>query len=123
MGKASRDKGARGEREWRNVLRSLFRCDTAERGCQRAGGPHSPDVINGIPGTHAEVKRVERLRLYEAMEQASGDAGDSIPYVASKRNRGEWLITVRAEDMPRFAELVYLQLISNPYTELINDLP
>lgn len=55
-------------------------------------------MVGGIPGTHCEVKRTEKINIYKAMEQAIGDAGDKIPYVAHRRNRGEWLIILRADD-------------------------
>ena len=99
----SRDKGARGERDWRDFLRSIG-CTNARRGCQHAGGPDSPDVADGIPDTHAEVKRTERLQLHAAMAQAIGDAGDALPYVAHRRNGDEWLVTLRAKDLMRLAE-------------------
>ena len=45
-----------------------------------------------------EVKAVEHLNVNEAMAQAVGDAGEKIPIVAHKRNRGGWLVTMRAGD-------------------------
>ena len=99
----SRQKGARGEREWAAELRRLG-FDGARRGQQFSGSPDSPDVADGIPGTHPEVKRVERLNLQDAMDQAVRDAGDAIPYVAHRRNRSDWLVTLRASDMLDFAE-------------------
>lgn len=98
----SRQKGARGEREWAAYLRDLGFAD-ARRGQQFSGSPDSPDVAGGIPGTHPEVKRVERLNLHDAMKQAVRDAGHAIPYVAHRRNRGEWLVTLRADDLQLFA--------------------
>lgn len=98
----SRQKGARGEREWAAYLRELGFAD-ARRGQQFSGSPDSPDVAGGIPGTHPEVKRVERLNLHDAMKQAVRDAGHAIPYVAHRRNRGEWLVTLRADDLQLFA--------------------
>tara|TARA_R110002020_G_scaffold128335_8_gene287639 strand:- start:11284 stop:11625 length:342 start_codon:yes stop_codon:yes gene_type:complete len=103
----SRDKGKRGERDWAAFLREHFDCKDARRGVQYSGGTDSPDVVNGIPGTHAEVKRTERLQLHKAMAQAIADAGSgAVPYVASKRNRDDWLITLRAADLPRLVELM-----------------
>ena len=67
MGKASRDKGKRGEREVAEFLRDHG--IPARRGVQYAGGADSPDVI-GFEGVHIEVKRTEALRLYPALEQA-----------------------------------------------------
>ena len=101
----SRRKGAQGEREWAGFLRTSFGL-SAHRGCQFSGSPDSPDVIGGIPGTHCEVKRVERLNIDNAMAQSVGDCGENIPYVAHRKNRGEWLITVRAADLLSFAERV-----------------
>ena len=101
----SRDKGARGEREWAATLQQLTGKPT-RRGCQFAGGQDSPDVVGGIEGTHCEVKRVERLNIYDAMEQAIHDAGTNTPYVAHRRDGKEWLITIRAADLVIFACLV-----------------
>ena len=99
----SRNKGAAGEREWAKYLQAIFACFNAHRGRQYHGGPESPDVAEGLPGTHAEVKRVERLNISQAMEQAETDAPTgTIPYVAHRRNHGEWMITLRAKNLRRF---------------------
>ena len=93
----SRSKGARGERQWRDVLRSYGY--EAERGQQRAGGPDSPDVkCPDLPWIHWEVKCVERLNIHSAVDQAKRDSSVSqVPIVAHKRNRGRWLVTLDAE--------------------------
>ena len=100
----SRAKGARGEREWAQWLRDNLGID-ARRGQQFAGGPDSPDVI-GLEGTHAEVKRVERLNISNAMFQAEHDCGINLPYVAHRRNGEEWLITIRAKEVLMVRELL-----------------
>jgi len=101
----SRDKGKRGEREWAAYLTELG--FDARRGVQYHGGPDSPDICGGIPGTHAEVKRVERLNIHDAIQQAQDDSGGTlIPYVAHRRNRSEWLVTLRARDIIRLAQLL-----------------
>ena len=106
MSTNSRSKGKRGELEWAAWLRDNLGLD-ARRGQQFHGGGDSPDVVGGIPGTHAEVKRVEALNLSKAMAQAVGDcAAGSVPYVAHRRNRGEWMVTLRASDAERFSECV-----------------
>ena len=103
-GKRSRDKGARGEREWRDKLIELG-CVDAHRGCQHSGGPDSPDVKNGIPDTHAEVKRTERLNLGAAYQQALDEKGEGeVPYVAHRKNNGPWMVTMMAVDMIPFAK-------------------
>lgn len=110
-GKSSRDKGARGELEWAEFLRSTFGVE-ARRGCQFAGGPDSPDVVGGISDTHVEVKRVEKLSIYSAIDQAIRDAGEfDVPYVAHRRNRKGWLVTLRAEDLENFAHNVMFSFI------------
>jgi len=96
----SRQKGARGERMWRDViLRAGF---YAIRGCQNSGGQDSPDVICSIP-VHFEVKFVEKLNIHNAMAQAVRDNGNSgkIPAVAHKKSREEWLVTINADDFFR----------------------
>lgn len=94
----SRQKGARGEREWRDQLRNEG--FDARRGQQFSGGADSPDVIcDSLPGIHWEVKRVERGNPYDWIMQAKRDAGDSkMPIVAHKRNGEDWLCILRAED-------------------------
>jgi hypothetical protein len=93
----SRAKGARGERAWRDKLRS-FGYD-AERGQQRAGGPDSPDVkCPQLDWIHFEVKCVEALNIHNAIAQAQRDAAShQVPVVAHKRNRGPWLVTLLAD--------------------------
>jgi len=100
----SRAKGARGEREWAQWLRDNLGIE-ARRGQQFAGGTDSPDVI-GLEGTHAEVKRVEKLNISNAMDQAERDCGDNLPYVAHRKNGEEWMITIRARDYLMFRELL-----------------
>ena len=92
----SRAKGARGERELAEILRSYG--FSARRGQQYRGGADSPDVM-GLPGIHIEVKRVERLNIYDAIQQAMRDSGDSeLPAVFHRKNGQQWLVTVRLED-------------------------
>lgn len=57
--------------------------------------------MSGLPGIHAEVKRVERLNVSEAMKQATRDAErfhDGAPTVFHRRSREGWLVTMRLED-------------------------
>lgn len=97
MGKAQRDKGARGERLWRDECRKHG--FDAERGCQLyQTGAEVADVI-GLPSIHQEVKFVERLNLRNAMEQSIRDAHSwEFPIVAHKISRKPWLVTMRADD-------------------------
>lgn len=96
MGKTSRDKGKRGERELAGILRGYGY--SAGRGRQYRGGADSPDVA-GLPGIHIEVKRTERLSLYDAMAQARADAaGRAMPAVFHRRNDCPWLVVMTLED-------------------------
>lgn len=94
----SKAKGKRGELELCRFLEEHGH--PARRGQQFKGTPDSPDVECPTLPFHIEVKRTERLNLYEAVEQAVGDAGDDqVPLVAHRRNRGPWLAVLRLEDL------------------------
>jgi hypothetical protein len=78
----SREKGKRGERQWRDELRAHG--FAARRGQQFAGGAESPDVVcEELAWIHFEVKAVERLNIEDSMEQARKDCG------ARKAERGK----------------------------------
>jgi hypothetical protein len=99
----SREKGKRGERQWRDELRANGYA--ARRGQQFSGGAESPDVVcDSLPWIHFEVKAVERLNIEDAMEQARRDAGrvapgghQRTPIVAHRRSFRPWLVTMSAE--------------------------
>jgi len=94
----SRRKGKAGELEASHYLTSLFNLPV-RRGQQYQGGHDSADIF-GLPGLHIEVKRTERLSVYDAMRQAQEDAGaDEVPLVLHRRNRKEWLAIVPADDL------------------------
>lgn len=112
MGKRSRDKGARGEREAAAEIRRLFGVEAC-RGAQHRGGPETPDVCTAIEGVHFEVKRREAFRLWEAVTQAVEDAGDNVPVVLHRANGKPWIAVVRLDDLPRLATQLYLTSASN----------
>lgn len=96
MGEMSREKGKRGERELAKKLREYgYDC---RRGQQFCGANGDADVI-GLPGIHIEVKRTERLSIYDAMDQAKRDKKiGEIPVVMHRKNNCEWLAILRLED-------------------------
>ena len=97
MGKASQRKGAGGERELAALLRDNDY--DAERGGSLTFGK-TPDIV-GLPGIHIEVKRVERLNVPEAYQQAVKDAErfqDGTPALFHRRNRSTWLVTMAFDD-------------------------
>ena len=119
----SREKGKRGERQWRDELRANGYA--ARRGQQFAGSADSPDVVcEQLRWIHFEVKAVERLNIEDAMEQARrdcqaqngkrerqttspgplspcGEGNDArmqkVPIVAHRRSFRPWLVTMTAE--------------------------
>ena len=97
-GRTSRNKGKVGERELAAALRAEG-FESARRGQQYSGSETSADVV-GLPGIHIECKRVEKLNIYEAAEQAQRDAGESgeLPAVFHRRNRKPWLVTMPLSD-------------------------
>lgn len=91
----SRRKGVTGERELARLLQG-YGFD-ARRG-QQYSGLGGDDVV-GLPGVHVECKRTERLNLDAAMDQAIRDAKpDETPAVFHRKNRKEWLVTMRVAD-------------------------
>lgn len=90
-------KGRAGELELVKLLRQHG--IPAEPG-QAVSFGSTPDVV-GIPGIHAEVKRVEKLNVPAAMAQAVRDAsrfGDGLPTLFHRRNRSPWLVTMQLVD-------------------------
>lgn len=91
----SRAKGARGERDLAKKLRE-HGFDT-RRGQQFCASNGDADVV-GLPGIWIEVKRTERLNIYEALNQAKRDCKDNIPVVMHKKNNHEWIVIQRLDD-------------------------
>lgn len=95
-GKMSREKGKRGEREIAAILKAHGY--DARRGQQFCGANGDADVV-GLDGIHIEVKRTEKLKLYEALEQAQSDARDGeLPVVMHRKNNHEWVVIQPLED-------------------------
>ena len=80
----SRQKGAKGERELASILKGYgYPC---RRGQQYCGANGDADVV-GLPEIHIECKRVERLNLYEAVDQSKRDAKkEELPAVFHRKN-------------------------------------
>ena len=95
MSNRSQRKGADGERELASELRKY--------GYEiRRGGSLSfgtvPDLV-GLPGVHIECKRVEKLNIDNAIEQAISDSkNNEMPAVFHRKNRKKWLVTISLED-------------------------
>jgi len=98
-GRASRNKGAAGEREVCKILREHGY--EAKRGWQsRGGGKEEPDVVTTLPGFHLEIKRTERTNIWAAMRQAESDCGeDTMPLVVTRKSREPWLCVLHFDDL------------------------
>ena len=98
----SKRKGSAGERELANKLKE-YGYD-ARRSVQYNGKDGQADVV-GLPNIHCEVKRVEKLNLYNAMDQAKRDAknGD-LPAVFHRKNRCNWMVTMELTDFMKIYE-------------------
>lgn len=96
-------KGNAGELELLHLLEERG-LDVRRNDQKFIGGVDNPDLALTVEGqpVHVEVKRCERLSLYEAMEQAEHDAnGHALPVVVHRRNRKPWLVVMRLEDALR----------------------
>jgi Holliday junction resolvase len=95
----SRDKGARGERELASKFRE-YGFTEAKRSQQYCGlGENSADITDALPNIHVECKRVEKLNISTAMEQAVRDANKgNLPTVFHRKNNEKWLVTMRVDD-------------------------
>ena len=98
MGKMSKDKGKRFEREIAKYL--IEQGFLARRSAQYAGNTGEAADVIGLDGIHIECKHQESMRLYDWMEQAVRDAKPSgnLPAVFHRKNNAETLVTMRLED-------------------------
>lgn len=95
-GKASREKGARRERELVEVLHNLG-FEDVQRGFV---WNHTSDLV-GLEGIHVECKGQEKLNIRAALAQAEEEAEkrkDGMPTVFSKTSRKPWIVTMNLED-------------------------
>ncbi len=99
MGRTERDKGARGERELVKILNDYGL--KVHRGYVQL---RQSDLV-WLEGIHVECKRVEKLNIWKAMEQAVEEAEkrqDGRPTVFFRRNREDWLVCMR---LPEWVEI------------------
>lgn len=100
--KKSRTKGASGEREAADLIRSIT--GTKLRRTPLSGGMEFKGDVQTLEDGivrdhHIEIKRVEALNLPKAWRQACDDCPPSkTAIVMHRRNNTEWMVTVRAAD-------------------------
>lgn len=94
----SKQKGKKGELELAKILKDKygFECRRSQQFCGKGG--ESADVV-GLPFIHCEVKRVEKLNIDEALDQAKKDCKKGrIPVVFHRKNRTGWKATLDLDD-------------------------
>lgn len=93
----SRAKGKAGELEFIR-LHLAEHWPEAKRNLDQFGDD-TRDVI-GVAGCHFQLKRTERLRVWDAIQQAETEAAEhDIPIVAFRRNRGKWYCIIEASEL------------------------
>ena len=97
-GAASRRKGLAGERECADVF---IDAGWTLRGLQSSGDWLAFKPRGGKwPALHVEVKRQERLRLPEWLQQAEAEAPPGVPpVVVFRQSRGRWYAVVALDDL------------------------
>lgn len=97
-GRASRNKGANGEREVADILKAALGIDICRT--PRSGAwEHAKGDLYGVPGFNVEVKRQERARIDEWYAQAKGDAAeDEIAMLVYRKNRDGWKVVLSLDD-------------------------
>ena len=89
-------KGKEGELELAHKLEEYGY--NTRRSVQYNGKDGQADVI-GLPHIHVEIKRVEKLNIYDAITQAIRDAKNgNLPAVFHRKNRCNWLVTIELDD-------------------------
>ena len=101
QGRASREKGKRGEREVAKIFRDAGYTG-ARRTSQYCGRTGDASDVTGVPAIHPEVKFVEREQVRAWYAQAVRDAeaagrGD-IPVVIHRKTHSDWLVTMSLTD-------------------------
>ena len=99
MGKFSKEKGKRGERYVVGLFKE-YGYNNAHRTAQYKGNTGQAGDIEGVDYIHCEVKFVERLDLYSAMDQAIRDSQTTkkMPVVFHKKNNNQLMVTMRFID-------------------------
>lgn len=115
LGRRSKQKGKRGEREVANILKRYGY--EARRTAQYCGSTGDASDVIGLEGYHIEVKNVERLNLWKAIEQSTHDAMEAgkneTPVVVFKRSREPWQICMEFEE--------FLKILQNHQNNAQND--
>jgi hypothetical protein len=113
MGKKSRDKGKRGERQARDYWRDVLGLGDVIRSQQYRGTGDSADLAETLK-FHTEVKVGKQTpSVYAAISQATADCPpNKFPLVQLRRDREQWLF-VMPEETFTHVMLWYMEAIKN----------
>ncbi len=104
QGRASRNKGKRGERMACEELSRLFgwRCRRTQQFSGKSGD--AADIVcEETPSIFYEIKRVNKLNVPRAMATAANQAGRRVPVLLHRPDRcaAGWMLTIKLSDLPR----------------------
>lgn len=101
LGRKSKRKGKSGELEVAHLYQDIGYM--ARRTSQYCGSSGDASDVTGVPYIHIEVKRQEKLNMYDWLEQAKRDSqgtGD-VPVVHYRQSRKGWRVLLECEDLQR----------------------
>lgn len=117
MGKKSREKGKRGERQARDWWRDNLQIAGVHRNQQYKGGGDSAD-LGGIPLFHTEVKVGRRTPdIYAAVHQCESDCPpEKLPIVQLRKDREQWLFVLPESTFREVADVYLWGVYHEPVT-------
>ncbi len=112
MGRSQREKGKRGERDARDLVRELWQAPNCIRSAQ-VSGSFAADLLHGPAELHLEVKRYSRIAAIRWLEQAEKDSEQSgdVPTVLFREDGNtDWYVAIPMKDAERFARTLLRHL-------------
>ncbi len=101
----SRQKGKRGELDACKAIESALGIE-ARRSVQYKGRADAADIETSIDELFIEVKRTERVDLWNWVAKAKADCGGKVPIILHRRSRDDWLVIVPLSELSRLCSLL-----------------
>jgi hypothetical protein len=107
MGKTSRTKGVNGEREAAAALAKATGIQCRRSFGQYRSGADAADIVADAP-LHAEVKRLRRIVILDALRQAERTApAGTVPLALVREDKDtSWAIVIRVDAVPALAGII-----------------
>jgi Holliday junction resolvase len=101
LGRKSKRKGKSGELEVAHLYQDIGYM--ARRTSQYCGSSGDASDVTGVPYIHIEVKRQDKMNLYDWLEQAKRDSQgtDNVPVVHYRQSRKGWRVLLECKDLHR----------------------